>query len=58
MYLQLFIMARDVIVLMRQIHFEGQWKGWTLKIETFLGPEMASSEASAIWTLKNSTVAA
>ncbi len=26
------------------IHFEGHWKGWALKIETFLGPEMATSE--------------
>jgi hypothetical protein len=25
------------------------WKEWALKIETFLGPEMATSEASAIW---------
>jgi hypothetical protein len=21
-----------------QIHFEGHWKGWALKIETFFGP--------------------
>jgi hypothetical protein len=34
------------------IHFEGHWKGWALKIETFLGPEMATSEASAIWAQK------
>jgi hypothetical protein len=27
------------------IHFEGHWKGWALKIETFLSPEMATSEA-------------
>ncbi len=25
--------------------------GWALEIETFLGPEMATSEASAIWAL-------
>ncbi len=24
-----------------QQHYEGHWKGWALKIETFLGPEMA-----------------
>jgi hypothetical protein len=24
-----------------QHHYEGHWKGWALKIETFLGPEMA-----------------
>jgi hypothetical protein len=24
------------------IHFEGHWKGWALKIETFLGPEIAT----------------
>jgi hypothetical protein len=31
------------------IHYEGHWKGWALEIEAFLGPEMATSEASAIW---------
>jgi hypothetical protein len=25
------------------IHFEGLWKVWALKIETFLGPEMATT---------------
>jgi hypothetical protein len=33
------------------IHYEGLWKGRALK--TFLGPEMATSEASAIWAPKN-----
>ncbi len=28
--------------------FRGPLEGWALKIETFLGPEMAASEASAI----------
>jgi hypothetical protein len=32
-----------------KIYYEGRWKGWALEIETFLGPEMATSEASAIW---------
>jgi hypothetical protein len=36
-----------------KIHFEGHWKGWALKIETFLDPEMATSEASAIWAQKS-----
>jgi hypothetical protein len=31
------------------IHYKGYWKGWALKVETFLGPEMATSAASAIW---------
>ncbi len=35
------------------IQFEGHWKGWALKIKTFLGPEMAASEASAILGRKN-----
>ncbi len=35
-----------------QIHCEGHLKGWALKIETFLGPEKAMSEASAIWAQK------
>ncbi len=29
------------------------WKGWALKIETFLGPEITTSEASAIWAQKS-----
>ncbi len=32
-----------------QIHFEGHCNGWAIKIEVFWGPEMAASEASAIW---------
>jgi hypothetical protein len=28
-----------------KIHYKGHWKGWALEIETFLGPEMATSEA-------------
>jgi hypothetical protein len=35
------------------IHYKGHWKGWALKIETFLGPEMAASEASVIWAQKS-----
>ncbi len=31
-----------------QHHYEGHWKGWALKNETFSGPEMAASEESAI----------
>ncbi len=27
-----------------QHHYEGHWKGWDLKIETFLGPEMARAK--------------
>ncbi len=27
-----------------QHHYEGHWKGWALKIETFLGPEMAQAK--------------
>ncbi len=46
-------MARDVMILMGQIHFKGPWKGWALKIETFLGPEMAMSEAICIWAPKS-----
>ncbi len=37
-------------------NFEGYWKGWVLKIKTFLGPEMATSEASAIWARKSRDV--
>jgi hypothetical protein len=45
-------MAQYVMVLSVQHHYEGHWMGWALKIETFLGPEMATSEASAIWAQK------
>jgi hypothetical protein len=27
-----------------QHHYEGHWKGWALKIETFLGPEMSQAK--------------
>ncbi len=36
-----------------KIHYEGQWKGWSLEIETFFDLEMATSEASAIWASKS-----
>ncbi len=45
-------MARDVMILMRENSFRGHWKGWVLKIETLSGPEMATSEVSAIWAQK------
>jgi hypothetical protein len=31
------------------IHYEGHWKGWALEIETFSGPQIATSEASITW---------
>ncbi len=31
-----------------QHHYEGHWKGWALKIETFLGPEMARAKPSRL----------
>ncbi len=36
-----------------KIQYEGHWKGWALEIETFLGFEMATSVASAIWAQKS-----
>ncbi len=42
-------MAQDIMILCRQIHYKGHWKGWALKIETFLGPERTKNEASDIW---------
>ncbi len=30
-------MARYVMILRGEHHYEGHWKGWALKIETFLG---------------------
>jgi hypothetical protein len=34
-------------------NFEGHWKGWALKILTFLGPEKATSEGSVAWAQKS-----
>ncbi len=49
-HVPVFYMARDVIILIRANTIRGLLKGVGLKIETFLGPEIATSEASAIWT--------
>ncbi len=39
-------MAQQVMILTQALSIcEGHWKGWTLEIETLLGPEMATSEA-------------
>jgi hypothetical protein len=46
-------MAWEEMILMGDNPFEGLWKGWALKMETFFGPEMVTSEASAIWAQKN-----
>jgi hypothetical protein len=37
--------AQDVMVLIGEILFEGNWKGWALKIETCLGPKASASGA-------------
>jgi hypothetical protein len=37
-------MARYVMVLRGATSLRGDWKGWALKIETFLGPEMARAK--------------
>ncbi len=51
MYL-LFIWGGRIDFDVGNIHFEGHWKGWALKIETFLGPETVTTKASAMWALK------
>jgi hypothetical protein len=51
MYLLFTYMARYVMAC--NIHYEGHWKGRALKMETFLGPEMATSEVSVIWARKS-----
>jgi hypothetical protein len=35
------------------IHYEAHYKGWVLEIETFLSPDMAKSDESAIWAQKS-----
>ncbi len=39
-----------------QHHYEGHWKGWALKIETFLGPEMARAKRVPFQGPKKSSV--
>ncbi len=41
------------MILLRENPFWGHWKGWAMKIKTFLGPEMAPNEASSIWAQKS-----
>jgi hypothetical protein len=36
-----------------KIHYKGHWKGWALEIESFLGPEMATSKVSVILAQKS-----
>jgi hypothetical protein len=48
-------MARDgVMIFMRENTFRGPLEGVDPENRAFLGPEMATSEASAIWTQKKS----
>ncbi len=48
-------MARDVNDYdAGNIHYKGHWKGCALKINTFLGPEMATSELPPwFWNIKS-----
>jgi hypothetical protein len=48
-----FIWRLNLILMRATSHYNGHWKGWALKIKTFLGPEMAMSEASSIWAPKS-----
>jgi hypothetical protein len=38
-------MAQDDEFDVGKIYYNGHWKGWALKIDTFLGPEMTTSKA-------------
>ncbi len=49
-YMAQYVMVRNEA---GKIHYEGHLKGWALELKTFLGPEMATSEASAIWAQKS-----
>ncbi len=42
------------MILMQADSLLGHLKGWAMKIETFLCPELATSEKSAIWAPKKS----
>jgi hypothetical protein len=45
--------ARYVMVEVGKIHYKGHWKGVGPENRDFLGPERATSEASAIWAQKS-----
>ncbi len=49
--------ARDVRILTWANPLQGPLEGVCPEIETFLGPEMTTSEASAIWDKKKSVAA-
>jgi hypothetical protein len=46
-------MARGLMILMREVSIMRALEGVGPEVETFLGPEMATSEASAIWAQKS-----
>ena len=47
--------APYVMCLMGQIHYKGHWKGWAMKVETFLGPEKAEQSKSCVSPKKSKT---
>ena len=47
------ILMRDIMILMRENPFRGPLEGVSPENRDFLGPEMAMSEASAIWAQKS-----
>jgi hypothetical protein len=46
-------MVRDIMILMRENPFRGPLEGVGHENRDFFGPEMARSEASAIWAQKS-----
>ncbi|MFN9903004.1 MAG: hypothetical protein ACK55Z_30375, partial [bacterium] len=53
-YAPMIYMTLYVMFLMRADPLRGQVRGgWVVEIETFLGPEMATSELISIWAQKS-----
>ena len=45
--------AMYVMCLMGANPLKGLWKGWAMKVKTFLGPETARAKGKAVWTEKS-----
>jgi hypothetical protein len=48
-------MEWDVMILILIFHYKSHWKGWSLKIETFLGPERAEQAVRTTYHSTNHT---
>ncbi len=54
LFISLYVVGRNVFDAGKSITiYNSHWKGWALKTETFLGPEMATSKGNVLWAQKS-----